>query len=143
MYSPALGFTRVNLERRPALLLGVGEGKPRRRSRRRSVAMIDASNLYVTRTELHELLAQAYGQAGMPGQRGDALPCCRQVMGERRRNVPRAPRLGPALARQISKGVRVVDLVIPSGAAERRSRGICCDVPVASYEVRIVDPSTR
>jgi len=66
MYSPALGFTRVNLELGRALL---------RRGRGREAAAavapalrgeIDASNLYVTRTELHELLAQAYDQAGMP-----------------------------------------------------------------------------
>jgi hypothetical protein len=65
LYSPTLGFTRVNLEMGRALL---------RRGRAREAAAvvapalrgeIDASNLYVTRTELHELLAQAYDGAGM------------------------------------------------------------------------------
>jgi DNA-binding SARP family transcriptional activator len=64
IYSPSLGFTRVNLELGRALL---------RRGRAREAAVvvapalrgdIDASNLYVTRTELHELLAQAYDRAG-------------------------------------------------------------------------------
>jgi Flp pilus assembly protein TadD len=64
IYSPSMGFTRVNLELGRALL---------RRGRAREAATVvapalrgdvDASNLYVTRTELHELLAQAYDRAG-------------------------------------------------------------------------------
>jgi DNA-binding SARP family transcriptional activator len=66
VYSPTLGFTRVNLELGRVLL--------RRNRSREAAAMVapalrgevDASNLYVTRTELHELLAQAYAQAGEP-----------------------------------------------------------------------------
>jgi DNA-binding SARP family transcriptional activator len=66
IYSPTLGFTRVNFELGRVLM---------RRGRAREAAAIvapalrgeiDASNLYVTRTELHELLAQAYDQAAMP-----------------------------------------------------------------------------
>jgi hypothetical protein len=64
IYSPTLGFTRVNLELGRALL--------RRNRASEAVAVVapalrgevDASNLYVTRTELHELLAQAYDKAG-------------------------------------------------------------------------------
>ena len=64
IYSYTLGFTRVNFELGRALL---------RRGRAREAAHVvapalrgevDASNLYVTRTELHELLAQAYDMAG-------------------------------------------------------------------------------
>jgi DNA-binding SARP family transcriptional activator len=66
IHSPTLGFTRVNLELGRALL--------RRNRAREAVAAVapalrgevDASNLYVTRTELHELLAQAYDKAGEP-----------------------------------------------------------------------------
>jgi tetratricopeptide (TPR) repeat protein len=65
IYSPTLGFTRVNFELGRALM---------RQNRAREAAAIvgpalrgevDASNLYVTRTELHELLAQAYDRAGV------------------------------------------------------------------------------
>jgi tetratricopeptide (TPR) repeat protein len=64
IYSYTLGFTRVNLELGRALL--------RRDRPREAVAVvapalrgeIDASNLYVTRTELHELLAQAFDGVG-------------------------------------------------------------------------------
>jgi tetratricopeptide (TPR) repeat protein len=65
IYSPTLGFTRVNLELGRALM---------RQNRAREAAAVvapalrgevDASNLYVTRTELHELLAQAYDRAGV------------------------------------------------------------------------------
>jgi predicted Zn-dependent protease len=60
IHSATLGFTRVNLELARALL--------RLRRPREAVAIlqpalrgdIDASNLYVTRTELHELLAKAF-----------------------------------------------------------------------------------
>jgi DNA-binding SARP family transcriptional activator len=65
IYSPTLGFTRVNLELGRALM---------RQNRAREAAAVvapalrgevDAANLYVTRTELHELLAQAYDRAGV------------------------------------------------------------------------------
>ena len=62
--SPSLGFTRVNYELGKVLL----------RLRRPTEAIaalqpalrgeIDASNLYVTRTELHEVLARAFDAAG-------------------------------------------------------------------------------
>lgn len=64
IFSTTLGFTRVNYEMGRALL--------RRNRPREAVAIIapalrgeiDASNLYVTRTELHELLARAYDMTG-------------------------------------------------------------------------------
>jgi DNA-binding SARP family transcriptional activator len=66
VFSPTLGFTRVNLELGRALLR-------QRRGREAAEVVapalrgeIDASNMYVTRTELHELLAQAFAQAGVP-----------------------------------------------------------------------------
>jgi tetratricopeptide (TPR) repeat protein len=66
IHSPSLGFTRVNYELGRCLLrLG--------RAREAVAALqpalrgeVDASNLYITRTELHELLAQAFDRAGQP-----------------------------------------------------------------------------
>ena len=66
IHSPSLGFTRVNLELGRALLR---RNRPREAAHVIAPALrgeIDASNLYVTRTELHELLAQAYDGAGEP-----------------------------------------------------------------------------
>jgi predicted Zn-dependent protease len=62
--SPSLGFTRVNYElgkvllrlRRPAEAIAALQPALR--------GEIDASNLYVTRTELHEVLARAFDAAG-------------------------------------------------------------------------------
>jgi tetratricopeptide (TPR) repeat protein len=66
IHSPTLGFTRVNYELARCLLrLG--------RAREAVAALqpalrgeVDASNLYITRTDLHELLAQAFVAAGQP-----------------------------------------------------------------------------
>ena len=64
IFSPSLGFTRVNYELGRCLLyLGrpldaVAAVQPALRGE------VDASNLYITRTELHELLAQAFSAAG-------------------------------------------------------------------------------
>lgn len=66
IYSPSLGFTRVNLEMARSLLAldrpadAVAILQPALRGE------IDASNLYLTRTELHELLATAFDRAGQP-----------------------------------------------------------------------------
>jgi tetratricopeptide (TPR) repeat protein len=65
IYSTSLGFTRVNFELARALLR---LGRPQD-----AVAVLqpalrgpsDASNLYISRTELHELLADAFDRAGM------------------------------------------------------------------------------
>ena len=65
IYSPSLGFTRVNFELARALL--------RLNRSREAIATLqpalrgaaDASNLYISRTELHELLAEAFDRAGM------------------------------------------------------------------------------
>lgn len=65
IFSPTLGYTRTNLELGRLLLK---QGRPReaiavlRPSLRGS---LEASNLYVTRTELHELLAEAFAAAGI------------------------------------------------------------------------------
>jgi predicted Zn-dependent protease len=62
--SPSMGFTRVNLELGRALLRldrsveAIAALQPALRGE------IDASNLYVTRTELHEALAEAFARAG-------------------------------------------------------------------------------
>jgi DNA-binding SARP family transcriptional activator len=72
IYSPGMGYTRTNLALARALL--------RRGRAREAVAVLQptfragmvASNLYVTRTELHELLAQAWEQVGTPAARDSA-----------------------------------------------------------------------
>lgn len=64
IHSPSLGFTRVNYELGRALLRldrpadAIGALQPALRGE------MDASNLYITRTELHELLAEAFDRAG-------------------------------------------------------------------------------
>ena len=63
--SPTLGFTRINYELGRSLMQ---VGRPREAIDAVQPALrgeIDASNLYVTRTDLHELLAQAFDAAGM------------------------------------------------------------------------------
>jgi tetratricopeptide (TPR) repeat protein len=66
VYSPTLGFTRVNYEMARSLLQlnrpaeAVAILQPALRGE------IDASNLYITRTELHELLGESFTRAGQP-----------------------------------------------------------------------------
>jgi DNA-binding SARP family transcriptional activator/tetratricopeptide (TPR) repeat protein len=85
MHSPNFGFTRVNYELGRALMrLGrpseaVG---PLQSSLR---GEIDASNLYITRTDLHELLAEAFDAAG---QRDSAAAHYRAVASAWRRADP-------------------------------------------------------
>jgi len=65
IYSPNLGYTRTNLELGRLLL---ATGRPKEAVDVLQPALrgaIEGSNLYVTRTELHELLAQAYAGALM------------------------------------------------------------------------------
>jgi DNA-binding SARP family transcriptional activator len=66
IFSPTLGFTRVNLELGRALLRQHRAGEAVAAVAPALRGEIDASNLYVTRTELHELLAQAFDRAGQP-----------------------------------------------------------------------------
>jgi tetratricopeptide (TPR) repeat protein len=64
IHSPSLGFTRVNYELARCLLR---LDRPREAVTALQPALrgeIDASNLYITRTELHELLADAFERAG-------------------------------------------------------------------------------
>lgn len=65
-YSWSLGYTRINVEyARSAMALG----RPREAIYPLQAAMrggIEGPQLYVTRTELHEQLAQAFDAAGMP-----------------------------------------------------------------------------
>jgi len=63
IWSPALGFTRVNYELARCLMR---LGRPAEAVTTLQSALsgeIDSSNLYITRTELHELLAQAFDAA--------------------------------------------------------------------------------
>jgi DNA-binding SARP family transcriptional activator/tetratricopeptide (TPR) repeat protein len=64
IHSPTLGFTRVNFELARCLLR---LGRPQEAVSTLQSALrgeVDASNLYITRTELHELLAQSFAAAG-------------------------------------------------------------------------------
>ena len=66
IHSPSLGFTRVNYELANVLLR---LGRPAEAVAVLQPALrgeIDASNLYVTRTDLHELLAQSFAAANQP-----------------------------------------------------------------------------
>lgn len=82
IHSPNLGFTRVNYELARALLR-VGRPAEAVGTLQSSLrGEIDASNLYVTRTDLHELLAQAFDGAG---QRDSAAAHYRAVVSAWRR----------------------------------------------------------
>jgi tetratricopeptide (TPR) repeat protein len=64
IYSPAIGYTRVNVELARALM---ALGRPAEAVETLQAALrggVQASNLYVTRTELHEALADAGRAAG-------------------------------------------------------------------------------
>jgi predicted Zn-dependent protease len=66
IYSPNFGYTRVNLELGKVYL---ALGKPREAIDVLRPALhgsIEASNLYVTHTDLHELLARAFDAVGAP-----------------------------------------------------------------------------
>ncbi|MGH7560886.1 MAG: BTAD domain-containing putative transcriptional regulator [Gemmatimonadales bacterium] len=104
-YSPTYGFTRINYELgRSLLALGRAEEavaavQPALRGG------IDGSNLYITRTELHELLAQAFDRAGRP----DSAAAHYRAVADawERADPPFAPRLRAArtwLARHRSAG---------------------------------------
>ena len=64
IFSPSLGFTRANYELARCLKT---LGRPNEAVAVLQPALrgvLDASNLYITRTEIHELLAQAFDSAG-------------------------------------------------------------------------------
>ena len=64
IHSPNIGFTRVNYELARALLR-LGRPADAVDTLQSSLrGEIDASNLYITRTDLHELLAEAFDRAG-------------------------------------------------------------------------------
>ena len=64
IHSPNIGFTRVNYELARALLR-LGRPADAVNTLQSSLrGEIDASNLYITRTDLHELLAEAFDRAG-------------------------------------------------------------------------------
>lgn len=64
IHSPTLGFTRVNYELARSLLAA---GRPKEAVEALQPALrgaVDASNLYITRTDIHELLAEAFDRSG-------------------------------------------------------------------------------
>lgn len=66
IYSPSDGYTRANLELARAWL---GAGQPRAAAAILSSALrgpVEASSFYLTRTEIHEMLARSFEAAGMP-----------------------------------------------------------------------------
>jgi hypothetical protein len=77
IHSPTNGFTRINLELGKTLLRLDRPAEAVPVVRAALNGGIDGSNLYVTRTELHELLAQAF--EGM-GQRDSAAVHYRAVV---------------------------------------------------------------
>jgi tetratricopeptide (TPR) repeat protein len=64
IHSPNLGFTRVNYDLASALLRLNRPAEAVATLQSSLRGEIDASNLYITRTDLHELLAQAFQAAG-------------------------------------------------------------------------------
>jgi DNA-binding SARP family transcriptional activator/tetratricopeptide (TPR) repeat protein len=85
IHSPNFGFTRVNYELAGALLR---LGRPREAVATLQSSLrgeIDASNLYITRTDLHERLAQAFDAAG---QRDSAAAHYRAVTNAWRKADP-------------------------------------------------------
>ncbi|HEX2080239.1 MAG TPA: BTAD domain-containing putative transcriptional regulator [Longimicrobium sp.] len=74
--SRTFGYTRINVELARVLLR---QGRAREAAELLEAALrgsLEANNLYVTRTELHELLARAWTAAGEPGR---AMPHLRAV----------------------------------------------------------------
>ncbi|MGH7647938.1 MAG: hypothetical protein ACREND_07450, partial [Gemmatimonadaceae bacterium] len=66
IYSPSEGYTRANFELARAWL---GAGQPRAAIATLNAALrgpVEASSYYLTRTEIHELLAQSFEAAGLP-----------------------------------------------------------------------------
>jgi predicted Zn-dependent protease len=66
VHSWTLGYTRVNYELARCLL---ASGRPAEAVPVLQAALrgeVDAGNLYITRTELHELLGEAFARAGLP-----------------------------------------------------------------------------
>ncbi len=66
IFSPSDGYTRANLELARAWL---GAGQPRAAVAILSSALrgpVEASSFYLTRTEIHEMLARSFEAAGMP-----------------------------------------------------------------------------
>jgi tetratricopeptide (TPR) repeat protein len=64
IWSPALGFTRVNYELARCLMRLGRPAEAVVTLRSALTGEIDSSNLYITRTELHELIAQAFDATG-------------------------------------------------------------------------------
>jgi DNA-binding SARP family transcriptional activator/tetratricopeptide (TPR) repeat protein len=77
VFSPTLGYTRTNLERARALMRLGRHAEAIATLRSALRGPLEASNLYVTRTELHEALAQAFAAAG---QRDSAAVHYRRVV---------------------------------------------------------------
>lgn len=75
-YSPTMGYTRINYELARSLLTLNRAPEAVLPLRAALRGGIDGSNLYITRTELHELLAQAFAAAG---QRDSAAAHYREV----------------------------------------------------------------
>jgi len=96
VFSPTYGYTRTNLELARGLL---AVGRPGEAIAVLQPALrgpLDASNLYVTHTELHEMLARAFEAAG---QRDSAISHYRWVVAAWRHADPEfRPRVEAARA---------------------------------------------
>ena len=104
IYSPALGYTRTNFELGRLLL---ASGRPREAVSIVQPALrgrLEASQLYVSRTELHELLARAWDALGT---RDSAVAHYRSVTSAWRRADPQfTARVQAAEARLLALGAR-------------------------------------
>ena len=105
IYSPTTGFTRTN---RDLAVLLLARGRPADAARLLGAALrggsLESGNLYVTHTELHELLARAYDQLG---KADSAAVHYRYVVAALAKSDPQArPRYEAAAGRLAALGAR-------------------------------------
>jgi tetratricopeptide (TPR) repeat protein len=105
IFSPNMGYTRTNFE---AARVYLRRGRPREAIAVVQPALrgsLEASNLYITRTELHELLARAWEALGGAAARDSAAAHWKEVeRAWQRADPPFVPRHRNAEARLAALG---------------------------------------